>query len=81
MRLLDIGHGAGVIFQPRLAEERIPSQSDKEMDDHKDPYSKMMDFVVHERLSEYPDAAIWIASQLIQQVNVDRTVIVLVSKP
>jgi len=51
------------------------------MDDHKDPYGEMMDFVVHERLSEYPDAAIWIASQLTQQVNVDRMVVVQVSKP
>jgi len=51
------------------------------MDDHKDPYSEMMDFVVHERLSEHPDAAIWIASQLTQKVNVDRTVVVQVSKP
>jgi len=41
----------------------------------------MMDFVVHERLSDYPGAAIWIASQLTQKINVDRTVIVQVSKP
>ena len=81
MGRFDVGHGAGVIIQPRLAEERIPSQSDEEMDDHKDPYSEMMDFVVHERLADYPDAAIWIASQLTQKVNVDRTVVVQVSKP
>jgi hypothetical protein len=47
MRLLDIGHGAGVVIQPCLAEECVPAESDEKMDDDKHPDSKMMDFMAH----------------------------------
>jgi hypothetical protein len=48
MRLFDIRHGAGVVIQPRLAEERVPSKPDKEMDESEDPDRKVMDSMVHE---------------------------------
>ena len=48
VRGFDVCHGAGVVIQPRLAKERVPSQPDKEMYDHKNPDSEMVDFVVHE---------------------------------
>ena len=49
MRGLDIGHGPGVVVQPRLAKQRIPSEPDKEMDDDKNPDGEVMNFVVHSR--------------------------------
>lgn len=47
MRLFDIRHGAGVVIQPRFAEERVPSEPDKEMDKGEDPDGQVMDSVVH----------------------------------
>lgn len=48
MRLLDVGHGASVIIQPRLAEESVPPHSDKEMYHYEEPDSEMMNLVVNQ---------------------------------
>lgn len=48
MRLFDVGHGASVIVQPRLAKESEPPHADKEMYNYEDPDSEMMDLVVHQ---------------------------------
>jgi hypothetical protein len=48
MRLFDVGHGAGVIIQPRVAEESEPPHPDKEMDHDEKPDSEMMDLVVNQ---------------------------------
>jgi hypothetical protein len=47
MRLFDIRHGAGVVIQPRFAEERVPSEADKKMNHGEDPDGEMMDSMVH----------------------------------
>ena len=46
MGLLDVGHGAGVVIQPCLAEQGVPSEPDEEMNDDKEPDSEMMDLVI-----------------------------------
>lgn len=43
----DVRHAAGVVVQPRLTKERVPSEPDEEMDDDKNPHRKVMNFVIH----------------------------------
>jgi hypothetical protein len=63
MRLFYIRHGARIVIQPRFAEERVPSEPDKEVDEGEDPDGEMMDSVVHKSTTEYPVAASFVASR------------------
>ncbi len=47
MRLFDVGHGLGVVIQPHIAKDRVPSEADQLMKNHENPNGQMIDSSAH----------------------------------
>jgi len=47
VRLFDVGHGLGVIIQPQVAKQCVPSKADQLMKNHENPNGEMVDASGH----------------------------------